>query len=139
MKHEIKQSFLTPELQSKIFKIFSEHAKGCTGIDGFNPKSTSFEIWDNSNLIGCLTWQLFWGQFHIKYLVVEEQYRGQGIGRKLMDHALEYAKAKGCTMIYLETMNFQAVDFYEKLGFKTELIRTGFDKGTSFYYMKKDL
>lgn len=82
---------------------------------------------------------MFWGQLHIKYLFVQEQYRLQGIATELMKHAVEFAQSRGCTFAFVETMNFQALEFYRKLGFNIELSRYGYNKGSSFHYLKRDL
>ena len=73
-----------------------------------------------NNLIGVAVAQLFWGQLHIKYLVVEEKHRGQGYARKLMESVFEYGKQQDCQFVFVETMNFQAPEFYQKLGFSME-------------------
>jgi GNAT superfamily N-acetyltransferase len=50
---------------------------------------------------------------------VDERYRGQGIGREMMQWAIERAKEKGCASIQLTTNNdrVDAHRFYESLGF----------------------
>lgn len=50
---------------------------------------------------------------------VDERYRGQGIGREMMQWAIERAKAKGCVSMQLTTNNdrVDAHRFYESLGF----------------------
>lgn len=50
------------------------------------------------------------------------EYRGQGIGLKLMEAALKAAKEKGLTRIELSvfTDNLPAIKLYEKMGFKCE-------------------
>ena len=35
-------------------------------------------------------------------------------------------------------MDFEAKPFYEKLGYKVEFERKGYDKNTSFYFLRKD-
>ncbi len=136
---QIHQSTLTPELTNIIFEEFSKAAIKATGIDGLSEKAIPFEIKDGDNVIACVGVQIFWGQLHIKYLFVQEQYRLQGIATELMKHAFEFGKSRGCTFAFVETMNFQALEFYQKLSFKIELSRNGYDKGTSFHYLKRDL
>ncbi len=136
---QIHQSTLTPELTTKIFEEFSKAAIKATGIDGLSEKAITFEKRDGKNLIGCIVVQMFWGQLHIKYLFVQEQYRSQGIATELMKHAVEFAQSRGCTFAFVETMNFQALEFYQKLGFNVELSRYGYNKGSSFHYLKRDL
>jgi len=59
--------------------------------------------------------------------------------KKLMKRAFLYGKERGCRFAFLETLSFQAPEFYEKLGFEVELKRDGYDHNTSFYYLRKDL
>ncbi len=137
--HSITQNPLSLEVKNKIFQGFSEHAISQTGIDGLSEDSISFEIFDGSSFVGAAVIQLFWGQLQIKYLVVDKNYRGQGIAQQLMNHALEFGKERGCHFAFLETMSFQALEFYQKLGFVLEFTRPGYAKDTSFHYLKKNL
>ena len=55
-------------------------------------------------------------------ICVDEKYRGNGIGRKLVDFAYRFAKEKGLDKVELNvyTDNRDAVRFYKRLGFKTQ-------------------
>ena len=136
---KIHQSTLTAELKNKICEEFSNAAIKATGINGLSEEPISFERGDGPNVIACVVVQMFWGQLHIKYLFVEENYRCLGIATELMQHAFNYGKSRNCTFAFVETMNFQAVGFYQKLGFNIELSRGGYDKNSRFNYLKKDL
>ena len=94
--YNITQNPLSVEVKKKIFQGFAEHAISQTGINGLSEDSISFEIFDGSSFVGAAVVQLFWGQIQIKYLVVDKNYRGQGIAQQLMDHALEFGKKHGC-------------------------------------------
>lgn len=113
MKLEIRQNKLLDEIKRKIFQGFARQAITSTGIDGLNEDPISFEIVNGSEFMGAIVVQLFWNQLHIKYLFVEENYRGQGLARQLMDHALEFGKKRGCQFAFVETMSFQAPEFYQ--------------------------
>jgi len=52
---------------------------------------------------------------------------------------LRYGKEYGCSFAFVETMNFQASEFYQKLGFQIELKRDGYAGDRCFYYLRKDL
>lgn len=136
---EIHQSILTSELREKIHEGFYQHSIQCTGINGWSPELISFELREAKQTFGYVVVQVFWGQLHIKYLLLEADYRGKGFGTLLMNHAFDFGRSHGCTFAFVETMNFQAPLFYQKLGFNIDFIRTGFAKGTSLYYLSKDL
>ncbi len=52
-------------------------------------------------------------------LIVLEQFRGQGVGRALIDKAIDIARARGARMLVLETQscNVSAIGFYLSKGF----------------------
>jgi ribosomal protein S18 acetylase RimI-like enzyme len=56
-----------------------------------------------------------------------------------MEHVFNFGKENGCHFAFVETMSFQAPEFYQKIGFEIELKRDGYTAGTSFYYLKKVL
>jgi ribosomal protein S18 acetylase RimI-like enzyme len=56
-----------------------------------------------------------------------------------MEHAFAFGKESRCHFAFVETMSFQAPEFYQKLGFEIELKRDGYAAGTSFYYLKRML
>jgi ribosomal protein S18 acetylase RimI-like enzyme len=139
MNLQINQNKLTDEVKKKIFNGFGQQAIESTGINGLSEDPISFEIFDGREFVGAIVVQLFWNQLHIKYLFVEENYRGQGLARQLMDHALKFGKKRGCQFAFVETMSFQAPDFYQKMGFVIEFSRPGYAENTTFHYLKKSL
>jgi ribosomal protein S18 acetylase RimI-like enzyme len=58
-------------------------------------------------------------------MAVLPKYRGQGIGRRLLDACLAKAKSKGITRVELEVRidNSQAIKLYEKAGFSREGVK----------------
>jgi GNAT superfamily N-acetyltransferase len=63
-----------------------------------------------------------WGRTGYDWLFVEllhvpEALRGTGVGRDVMAQAEIEARARNCRGIWLDTFSFQALGFYEKLGF----------------------
>lgn len=58
-------------------------------------KNLFFLKFSMSKFVGAIVVQLFWEQLHIKYLFVEESFRGQEIAHHLMNYALDFGKKRG--------------------------------------------
>jgi GNAT superfamily N-acetyltransferase len=70
---------------------------------------------------------------------VDEQYRLQGLGTQMFHELEKFATSEHCAFIQLDTAEFQATPFYEKIGFKTiAMLPKGF-VGHNQYIMKKTL
>jgi GNAT superfamily N-acetyltransferase len=59
-----------------------------------------------------------YGWLFVQLLVVPEEARGQGLGRQVMALAEATAVQRGCHDAWLDTHEFQAKAFYEKLGYE---------------------
>ncbi|WP_245611617.1 MULTISPECIES: GNAT family N-acetyltransferase [unclassified Wolbachia] len=54
-------------------------------------------------------------------------YRRKGMGKQLMEEVHDYGREMHCKIATVATMNFQkAKVFYEKLGYKCDLVRPGY-------------
>lgn len=73
---------------------------------------------DSGNLIGGVSGRTIYNQLLIEILWVSESARGCGLGRSLMLRAESEAKARGCIAAQVDTLSFQAPNFYQKLGFE---------------------
>lgn len=56
----------------------------------------------------------------LQWIVIDRPWRGNGIGRRLMDHALRWTASQGLRALVLETQNtnIDACRFYARLGFR---------------------
>jgi GNAT superfamily N-acetyltransferase len=75
----------------------------------------------------------------IELIFVPESMRGQGIGQKLIEEAEQEALRRDCRGVWLDTFEFQARQFYEKLGYQVFGELPDFPEGFSRYFMKKRL
>lgn len=135
---EICRDKLSDKMKEIIYDGFKEHAVEKCGVSLLS-ESTSFYITNSKKeVLSVIVCSLFWGALHIKYVWTHKNYRKKGYASKLMEEIFAFAKEHNCPFAYVETMNFQAPDFYKKFGFKIELERKGYAKNSSLYYMKKD-
>ncbi len=69
----------------------------------------------NGNVVGCCALAIIWADLaEIKSLAVDEAKKGSGVGKVLVNTALERARQLGLARIFALTLN---PDFFEKLGF----------------------
>ncbi|MGE7693759.1 GNAT family N-acetyltransferase [Lysinibacillus sp. NPDC094177] len=68
-----------------------------------------------------------------------KEYRGKGIGGKLLAKAEETAKQMGATKALLTTYDFQARTFYEARGYEVVGEIKDYPPGSSYYTMVKQL
>ncbi|KTD24975.1 N-acetyltransferase GCN5 [Legionella lansingensis] len=113
---------------------YAREKKGFKPLDFF-----AFFIRDKDNtIVGGCNGSTLYGCLYIDQLWVSDSIRNQGWGKKLMNAALDYGKEKGCTFATVNTMDWEAIGFYHKLGFKLEFERRGFQKNSVFYFLRKE-
>lgn len=77
--------------------------------------------------------------FEVSILWVEEEQRGAGLGRALMERGEAEARRRGCLYARLSTSQYQAPGFYEKLGYLCYGKLENCPPGDTSYYYRKDL
>jgi ribosomal protein S18 acetylase RimI-like enzyme len=79
-----------------------------------------------------------WGRCcELLQLWVDSQYRGLGIGSRLLDVFEAHARTRGCTVFYLTTLSYQAPEFYRAKGYETLAEIDGYPNGIVKYLMCK--
>jgi ribosomal protein S18 acetylase RimI-like enzyme len=81
------------------------------------------KIWiceHQNRIIGFLIAQHRTNAIQLRYFIFLPEYRGVGLGKKLMDEFIDFMKLSNCPHAYLWTTNEQyaAIALYEKYGFK---------------------
>lgn len=92
---------------------------------------------DAGNIIGGVTGRSIYKNFLIEVVWVDKAARGTGLGRQLMEQAEEQAKQRGCLVAQLDTLSFQAPQFYQKLGFEVVGTVPEFAGSPARYFMLK--
>lgn len=76
----------------------------------------------------------------IDYLWVDESMRKNGLGSQLMHVAEEESKKLGCHNALVDTFSFQALPFYEKLGYVKQMSLPNFPElGMQRHYLSKEI
>ncbi len=92
---------------------------------------------DVGEIIGGLTGYTYWSYLDIEFLWVDECHRKRRIGTEIMSIAEEEAKSRGCKFAMLDTFEFQALGFYQKIGYEQFGKLEGYcDKYERFYLRK---
>ena len=94
---------------------------------------------EQGHIIGGILGGTYWGWLYIDVLWVEESHRRQGIGSKLLAEAEQEAVRRGCHHVHLDTMSWQAPDFYKKHGYETIGILPDIPKGNQKHLLIKAL
>jgi len=94
---------------------------------------------EHEAIIAGLNSAICWNWMEIDILWVDDNYRKQGLGKRLLEEAEQIARSKGCTFIKLNTFSFQAPEFYKKYGYVVMGIIENAPIGSSHYYLKKEL
>jgi GNAT superfamily N-acetyltransferase len=91
------------------------------------------------NIVGGLVGATWLGWLVVQALWVDDALRGQGHGGALLRAAEEEAVQRRCPRVFLETLSFQALPFYEKLGYAMFSRLDGFPPGGARYALTKIL
>ena len=108
------------------------------GKDGHTPLNL-VEYDAQGNVIGGLLGGTYWGWLYVDILWVDERYRRQGIGSKLLTQAEGEAVRRGCRHVHVDTMSWQAPLFYQKHGYRVIGILPDIPKGHQKYLLQKEL
>jgi GNAT superfamily N-acetyltransferase len=91
------------------------------------------------SVIGGLWGHTGYDWLFIQLLVVPTDLRGRGVGTEIMKIAEREALLRGCHGAWLDTFEFQARGFYERLGYECFGELPNYPRGFSRFFMKKML
>lgn len=107
---------------------------------GLNAQPVEVTLRDNSGkLLGGLLGSTAWDWLLIDLLWVDDSYRGQGLGSKLLEKAENRARELGCKQSRTETFDFQALPFYLRHGYGIYAELEDFPRGHTEYQLRKSL
>jgi GNAT superfamily N-acetyltransferase len=123
-----------------------------TKLVAFNRESVPFEQsedWislskvmkdDSGQVIAGINSVLYcWHVMSVSILYVDVAFRGMGYGKFLLEKTENEARELGGYMAHLDTFDFQAKDFYERLGYEVFGVLENCPRGHNRYYLRKQL
>jgi GNAT superfamily N-acetyltransferase len=116
----------------------SGHAIAQAGVSPPEPIGV-FLYDDGGRIVGGLSGRIWDGVLDISLLWVHEDYRGEGYGRRLMEAAEAEGVRRGCEMAELRTFEYQAPDFYKKIGYEEYNVVDGWPRGHRRHFFRKRL
>lgn len=95
---------------------------------------------ENNEVVGGICARVYgWNILYIDTLWVKEEYRNKGYASALVKDVEAKAKAMKCKISHLDTYDFQAKDFYERLGYTVFGTLEDCPEGHNRYFMSKRL
>jgi ribosomal protein S18 acetylase RimI-like enzyme len=126
------------EMDSIINKILTVDQEAKVGLITDESRKLAFALVEKGKTVGGITGKMNYNRCHVSGLGIEKEFRNGGYGVLLMKKIEEAAIELGAKIITVSTQDFQAREFYEKLGYRVfgKLEDCPFD-GTTKYYMSK--
>jgi GNAT superfamily N-acetyltransferase len=119
--HRQLRTALPPEYEAKMKRVFAGGARMCVAVEAAEVRGVAvYRTYENT----------FYGkQLYVDDLVTDEKRRSSGVGRMLLGHLEQKARAAGFDSLALDsgTQRLQAHKFYFREGMAV----------TSFHFMKK--
>ena len=139
MTHTIRlEAEPDPDDMNAVVQGLVEYNRQHTGDPG--PQYLLLTLRDDAQvLVGGLLGATYVGWLTVHTVWLEAALRGRGHGSRLMAEAEREAVRRGCPRVFLETFDFQALPFYEKLGYRVVTSLAGFPPGGVRYALTKEL
>lgn len=102
-----------------------------------NEINGDFIVYDKDEVIGGAIGKITFGWYQLTDFYLSEPYRKQGIGSKIIKRIEEFAKENHALGVKMESWNFQAPEFYKKLGYSVWAEFKDCPPGTVCYYLYK--
>ena len=115
-------------------------AYNASKADGDTPNYLFISVrGEDGSIVGGLVGATYLGWLQVQAVWVSDELRGLGYGTGLMQAAEDEAVRRGCPHVFLETLSFQALPFYEKRGYVIFSRLSDFPPGGARYALTKQL
>ena len=126
------------EYEEVLYHGISEEASLAKGLPPIRPFSIFIKD-PKEQVLGGTSGTLFYGSLYVDSLWVDKTLRHQGWGKKLMYEAEKIGREHGALFVTLNTMDWEALPFYQKLGYSVEFTREGYEKNSKMFMLRKNL
>ncbi len=86
-------------------------------FDGLDDEATHFAAFYDEKLVGTARLREVEKQYKLERIAVLEEFRGLGIGAKIVETMLNFCKSEKNLSVYLHSQKY-AVPYYQKFGFQ---------------------
>lgn len=128
----------TPSLETILYAGLNDEAMAAKGMNRVSTFGICIKN-ELQNILGGAKGAVLYGNLYVDSLWINHKIRNQGWGTKLMAEAEKIGKECGCTFATVNTMDWEALSFYQKLGYNIEFIREGFEKDSKMFMLRKKL
>ncbi len=117
------------------------------GLTAFNTSHLGEHKWialdvyvrdPQGQVVGGLIGGSVFDRLYVYALWVAQDRRGLGLGTRILSAAEQTAIERGCRIVFLDTLTFQAPEFYRKRGYE-EIATVEFQPGVKKIYFQKRL
>jgi ribosomal protein S18 acetylase RimI-like enzyme len=132
------QEMPKPEDVAILLNGLAEEALKAKGLS----KALPFAVFikdSQDKVVGGVQGVTYYGCLYVDLLWLQDSFRRLGLGTKLMREAEKIGKERNCTFATVNTMDWEALPFYEKLGYVVEFTRTGYEKNSKKYLLTRSL
>lgn len=133
---------------TSISRICYLHAKTTAPTSDYScgqyvQKSSSYSLRKVINkkqaILGGVSGVTFYGSLYVDSLWIDKTMRHQGWGIKLMHEAEKIGIERGAKFVTLNTMDWEGLPFYQKLGYAIEFVREGYNENSKMFMLRKTL
>ena len=134
----VSEPHASETLKNIVREGLAIHNVAVTGAEEYYPVCFFLKN-DHDEVLGGLLGHVWAHCMHIATLWIAPILRHRGYGTALLHAAEDLARARACTLVYLETFSFQAPLFYARLGYETIAVLQDCPPGHQKHFLKKSL
>lgn len=107
---DLEPKEITAFIKNEFAKDHYDHTKTIR-------KPYSYCVKSNNVIIAAGRGSIFGSDCNITEIIINEEYRNKGLGKKILGKIEDLAKKSNCSRIMVDTYQYQAPNFYLKNGF----------------------